>query len=246
MNRKISVMICGDLSDDSINIAANLRKMDFFAYSVSSDEETVKELIMRDNPDFIVGDLTSSKADFLGLINFSKFLGAKRPKFIITSDIDNGFLMKQVMGAGASYFLIKPYDAEKLASVINSVISINSLANYEIELAVTEAIRNLTVPANIKGYNYIRTAIMMSVKIGNLTGNITTKLYPDIAEYYHTTSSSVEKAIRHAIKVSWSRVGADAVMSYFGCTPSIYKTQPTNSEYLAAVTDKVRLIIKNK
>ena len=85
---------------------------------------------------------------------------------------------------------------------------------------------------------------MLSMDRRMIVGNMTKKLYPDIAEYYHTTPSSVEKAIRHAIEVSWRRVGADAVRMYFGCTPDVYHSHPTNSEYLAAIVDKVKLNFK--
>ena len=244
-NDKLKVLLCGDSSKKVITIARDLTNMGFSAYIRPSDEDMLISSVKKESPDVVIADLTSSRADLFKVMRTFRNVGSGCPEFIITSDIDNNFIKRQVFDAGASYFLLNPCGAYEIASVIKSLLPTpvtDSL--FDVESVVTEAIRRLAVPANIKGYHYIRTAVIFSVKKDGMVTNMTKKLYPDVAEYYHTTPSSVEKAIRHAIQLSWNRVESDAVRTYFGCTPDVYKSHPTNSEYLAAVTDKIRLGIK--
>lgn len=112
---------------------------------------------------------------------------------------------------------------------------------HDLEKDVTDMIHEIGVPAHIKGYQYLREAIMMSVRDGEMLNSITKVLYPSIAKKYQTTSSRVERAIRHAIEVAWSRGNMETLDSLFGYTISIGKGKPTNSEFIALITDKIRL-----
>lgn len=172
-------------------------------------------------------------------------LGVKFPVFIVTSAYDNEFIERQIMDNGASRFLLKPYDADDLCSAINSALGdrANSLSD-DMEIVVTDIIHQLGVPAHIKGYHYLRTAILYSIEDKNLLDSVTKLLYPTVAGIYETTSSRVERAIRHAIEIAWDRGNVDTLNSFFGYTVDTGKGKPTNSEFIALITDKLRLRYK--
>ena len=119
--------------------------------------------------------------------------------------------------------------------------SINDKNMHDLEKDVTDIIHEIGVPAHIKGYQYLREAIMMSVKDAEMLSAVTKILYPGIAKKYHTTSSRVERAIRHAIEVAWNRGNMDTLDSMFGYTINVGKGKPTNSEFIALIVDKIRL-----
>jgi two-component system response regulator (stage 0 sporulation protein A) len=173
-------------------------------------------------------------------------MGLKMPAFIITSSYDNEFIERQVMESGAFYYLLKPYDAEDLCSVIKNAMAekISNLSD-DMEIVVTDIIHQLGVPAHIKGYHYLRTAILYSIEDKNLLDSVTKLLYPTVAGIYETTSSRVERAIRHAIEIAWDRGNIDTLNSFFGYTVDTSKGKPTNSEFIALITDKLRLQYKS-
>jgi len=156
---------------------------------------------------------------------------------------------------GASYFILKPFDMEHLANHIRQVSgngsptkrkslpSRNHSGNKpkDLETSITSVIHEIGVPAHIKGYLYLREAISMVYNDIELLGSITKVLYPDIAKKFNTTASRVERAIRHAIEVAWSRGNIESISSLFGYTVSMSKAKPTNSEFIAMVADKLRL-----
>jgi two-component system response regulator (stage 0 sporulation protein A) len=173
-------------------------------------------------------------------------LGVKFPAFIITSAFHNEFIERQVMENGAAKFLLKPYDADDLVSAISSALGdrANSLSD-DMEIVVTDIIHQLGVPAHIKGYHYLRTAILYSIADKELLDSVTKMLYPTVAGLYDTTSSRVERAIRHAIEIAWDRGNVDTLNSFFGYTVDTSKGKPTNSEFIALITDKLRLRYKS-
>ena len=149
------------------------------------------------------------------------------------------------MDNGASRFLLKPYDADDLCSAINSAIGDRSDSlSDDMEVVVTDIIHQLGVPAHIKGYHYLRTAILHSIEDKKLLDSVTKLLYPTVASIYDTTSSRVERAIRHAIEIAWDRGNVDTLNSFFGYTVDTGKGKPTNSEFIALITDKLRLRYK--
>jgi two-component system response regulator (stage 0 sporulation protein A) len=164
---------------------------------------------------------------------------------------------KKAVELGASYFILKPFDMENLGSHIrqvsgnsNSFTRKSTTSSYRsqseqkpknLDASITSIIHEIGVPAHIKGYLYLREAISMVYNDIELLGSITKVLYPDIAKKYNTTASRVERAIRHAIEVAWSRGNIDSISSLFGYTVSMTKAKPTNSEFIAMVADKLRL-----
>ena len=166
---------------------------------------------------------------------------------------------KKAVELGASYFILKPFDMEHLATNIRQVSGksapiIRKSIRYwlsftasepskpkNLDASITSIIHEIGVPAHIKGYMYLREAISMVYNDIELLGSITKVLYPDIAKKFNTTASRVERAIRHAIEVAWSRGNIESISSLFGYTVSMSKAKPTNSEFIAMVADKLRL-----
>ncbi len=220
----------------------------------SKDGELVCQRILSDLPDVVMMDLFMSKLDSMGVMrSISKANIKKKPLFIILSAFDSPTLEREIMSSGASYFVIKPYDVKNLMENIKSMLKsdddkggIRTLRNgASIEIKVTEILHQIGVPAHIKGYHYLRDSIIMSVEHPEIINAVTKQLYPAVAKKYETTSSRVERAIRHAIEVAWDRGDVDILNSYFGYTIHISRGKPTNSEFIAMIADKLRLQLKN-
>ena len=173
--------------------------------------------------------------------------------FIVFSSFHSAVLEREIMNGGASYFVLKPYDVEQLCENICLMVKKSerllkmpiSVDAFGIELKVTEILHEIGVPAHIKGYHYLRDSIIMSVEHPEIINAVTKQLYPSVAKKYETTSSRVERAIRHAIEVAWDRGDIDVLNSYFGYTIHNDRGKPTNSEFIAMISDRLRLQIKN-
>lgn len=245
-NEKIKVLIGDDTANDGVKVASKLREMGLFAYTRRKDGNIILESVRKDCPDVVVVDLTLPNLDAIALMRKINEQMVRCPEFIVISSIQNNFIERQVIEGGASYFIVRPYDAENLCSVIKSLVRKNSAYDCtDMELVVTDIIQHLGVPAHIKGYHYLRTAILEAMENRNLMESVTKLLYPLVAQKYGTTPSRVERAIRHAITVAWDRCDAEVLNSFFGCTVDICRGRPTNSEFIALVTDKLRLQMKN-
>ena len=245
MNNKVKVLIGDDSAETGVSIANKLRERGMYAYTRRKDCGVILDSIKKDPPDAAVIDISTQNGDIISVMKGVKELGIKPPAFIITSSYDNEFIENQVMDNGASRFLLKPYDADDLCSAINSAIGdrADSLSD-DMEVVVTDIIHQLGVPAHIKGYHYLRTAILHSIEDKKRLDSVTKLLYPTVASIYDTTSSRVERAIRHAIEIAWDRGNVDTLNSFFGYTVDTGKGKPTNSEFIALITDKLRLRYK--
>src|SRR5690554_3041443 len=176
-------------------------------------------------------------------------------KTIILTAFGQEEVTKRVVELGANYYIMKPFDLDKLMDRINQlmdppvsssngqVISSNNQNNKKanLDVRITEIMHNLGVPAHIKGYIYLREAIELVIKDIEYLGAVTKELYPSVAAKYNTTPSRVERAIRHAIEVSWDRGNIAALNKYFGNTVSASSGKPTNSQFIAKIADKLRL-----
>ena len=181
----------------------------------------------------------------------------KRPGHIIVfSAFTNEKLMTRASGLGAEYFIVKPIELNNVLNVINQVLKPQVIKNGEtvhlakakeevdLETEITEILHEIGVPAHIKGYMYLREAITMVYNNIEILGSITKVLYPVVAKKFKTTSSRVERAIRHSIEVAWNRGNVDTISSIFSYTISYNKSKPTNSEFIAMIADKLRLAHK--
>jgi two-component system response regulator (stage 0 sporulation protein A) len=174
------------------------------------------------------------------------------PAFIIASLVSNQNIFVDATNAGASLCLIKPFDFSSLCEHIDTIyrarlgISQNGtpMAEEDMETQVTKVIHQIGVPAHIKGYQYLRTAILMTISDNDLINSVTKILYPSVAKKYATTTSRVERAIRHAIEVAWDRGDMDTLNQYFGYTVHGSRGKPTNSEFIAMIADSIRLKYK--
>lgn len=250
MTEKISVLIGDDSVEYGIACASKLRGLGMYAITRQKDGKVVFDTIKNDMPDVVVVDAILPQMDAIELIKKTKALGGEKTKFIITSSYDNPFIEKQVMQSGASYFMLKPFDVNLLGERIVSLVNGNGEGQMpedkqDMEVIVTEVIHQLGVPAHIKGYHYLREAILASLEHKELLDSVTKMLYPTVASKFDTTSSRVERAIRHAIEIAWDRGNLDTLNAFFGYTVNTCKGKPTNSEFIALVTDKLRLKYKS-
>ena len=204
-------------------------------------------------PDAVILDLFLPGTDGAGVISeIVRISGKQKPVFIIKASVYNPAMITEAVNAGADYCLMKPCEASVVTSKLEKAFSapepINSTAHPELqndlETQITGIIHQIGVPAHIKGYQYLRCAIMMTVENADLINSITKELYPSVAKAFGTTSSRVERAIRHAIEVAWDRGDVDVINSYFGYTVQSQRGKPTNSEFIALISDNLRL--KNK
>lgn len=220
-------------------------------------------LIKETKPDVVLLDLIMPKLDGLGVMEKMKSDDSytKNTSYIVVTAIGQEGVTENAFALGAAYYIMKPFDNQIILSRIKSVreqfvkktehqVIGNVFENHgkgqlhSLEADVTNIIHEIGVPAHIKGYQYLRDAIIMSVNDPEMLGSITKLLYPTIAKNHKTTSSRVERAIRHAIEVAWSRGKMDTIDELFGYTVSNGKGKPTNSEFVALIADKIRLEYK--
>lgn len=219
-------------------------------YEASNGEEALN-MITSVAPEIVLIDILLSKLDGIGVIRqVRKNLGEDAPIFIVMSMVGNHNMLIEANNAGAAMCMIKPINTESLAHHIETLLptsysfaSVQSddLGASDLETQVTKIIHQIGVPAHIKGYQYLRTAIILTVNDGDIINSVTKILYPTVAKKYQTTTSRVERAIRHAIEVAWDRGDVDVLNSYFGYTIQGNRGKPTNSEFIAMIADNLRL-----
>ena len=228
--------------------------------------EEAYQLIKSKHPDVVLLDIIMPKLDGLSVmdkINHDSEL-TKHPTFIVITAIGQEKITENAFAMGADYYIMKPFDNEMIIIRIKQMKnglrrkgtqeqrgpkaceSKETYLDYNLETDVTDMIHEIGVPAHIKGYQYLRDAIIMSVKDMDMLNSITKILYPTIAKMHQTTPSRVERAIRHAIEVAWSRGKMDTIDELFGYTVSNGKGKPTNSEFIALIADRIRLEYKNR
>ena len=246
MVNKVKVLIGDDSVEYGIACASTLRGQGMYVMTRPKDGTALLETIKSDAPDVVVMDAILPHMDAIELMKKVQASGGKRPQFIVTSAYDNPFIEKQVMQGGAAYFMLKPFEISALGERITSLTQggmtgRNAPGTENMEIVVTDVIHQLGVPAHIKGYHYLREAILSSIEDPELLESVTKLLYPTVAKRFDTTSSRVERAIRHAIEIAWDRGNLDTLNAFFGYTVNTCKGKPTNSEFIALITNKLRL-----
>jgi two-component system response regulator (stage 0 sporulation protein A) len=247
MKEMKKILIGDDTADFGITTASALRSYGLYAITRRKDGNVLLNAIIDEAPDVVIVDSTMPHMDAIELIKRVKTDAQTFPAFIVTSSYDNPFVERQIMELGAAYYMLKPFEIPSLAERILSLTNQKKAADasQDLEVKVTEVIHQLGVPAHIKGYHYLRAAILASIDNPELLESITKMLYPTVAQKFNTTSSRVERAIRHAIEIAWDRGDLDILNAFFGYTVNTCKGKPTNSEFIALVTDKLRLQQKN-
>lgn len=271
MNEKIKVLVADDNREFAATLVSYLSKEeDMEVVEVAKDGNEAVEKIVNCKPDIVLLDIIMPHLDGLGVLEkLNDVEMDKRPICIILSAVGQDKITQKAINLGAQYYIVKPFDISILVKRIkelkyfqpsqykNNFISREIKAQYidispenkknegNLEALVTNIIHEVGVPAHIKGYQYLREAIIMVVNNIDIINQITKQLYPEIALKYGTTPSRVERAIRHAIEVAWGRGQAETVESIFGYTVSAAKGKPTNSEFIAMIADKLRLELKS-
>ncbi len=205
-------------------------------------------------PDFVLCSAVMPGGGALDLLEKTKD-SERKPFFVITSSYKNTYAEKEIMSMRNAYLMLKPFETSTFIRAINH-ISPDDLAELtsgysddddtRLEMIVTDIIHQIGIPAHIKGYHYLREAIILSINDPEMLESITKILYPTVAETFSTTPSRVERAIRHAIETAWDRGDVDVLNGMFGYTISVGKGKPTNSEFIALITDNLRLKFKLK
>lgn len=253
-NERILTMLDDLLSaDEEINVVG-----------IAKDGESVYQLIKEKQPDVVLLDLVMPSVDGLSVMEKLKNDPTlkKQPAIIVITGVSNEAVKEDVFNLGATYFILKPFDNQTVLNRIKQFSKPRSMYSKEnnqmskmiqrtnrsmendLEADVTDVIHDIGMPAHIKGYQYLRDAIIMCIQDMDMLNSITKVLYPAIAKKYATTPSRVERAIRHAIEVAWSRGRMETLEDLFGYTVDTGKGKPTNSEFIALISDKIRLQYK--
>ncbi|MCI8617353.1 MAG: sporulation transcription factor Spo0A [Clostridia bacterium] len=255
------------IADDNEDYIEDLRKyINRYKYleviGTANDGDEAYEMIKCKKPDIVILDIIMPYLDGIGLlekINRQKI--KDNTIYIIVSEVKEERIVKKALKLGATYYMFKPIDFKVLSQRIKELSDKEFNENTEkfkkkpkyietprgdsnsknLEIEITNIIHDLGVPAHIKGYHYIREAIIMAVNNMSIVNRITKEIYPAVAYKYGTTPSRVERAIRHAVETAWGRGDLKTTRSIFGYTVSISKGKPTNSEFIAMIADKIRL-----
>lgn len=264
MKEKISILI----ADDNVEFVELLKEYmeqyeDLDVVGIAKDGLRAIEMIKSLKPDVVVLDIIMPNIDGIGVLEkLEAHKMEHKPIFIMLSAIGQDMFIQKAVSLGAEYYIIKPFDVEVLVTRIrqlyeekyisaftNRTVSKNAeFANaealdrtYDIEVEVTNLMHDIGIPPHMAGYQYLREAIVLTVKNSKMYSSITKKLYPAVAEKFNTTAQKVERAIRNAIESAWSRGNLDTIDSLFGYTINYTKGKPTNSECIAMMADKIRI-----
>lgn len=258
MEKRIKVLLADNSENFGQPCAAVMRAHGLEAQTVEKDGRAVLNAIPELRPDVVIMDFFLPRLDAIGVMKgIASIHLPQAPQIMIMSNFDNPNLEREAHLAGADYYFLKPFDADEMSERILTLCGKNKVessrrsqpiatvpTNSSLEMRVTEIIHQIGVPAHIKGYQYLRDAILMAIEDDDIINAVTKRLYPAVAKKHGTTSSRVERAIRHAIEVAWDRGDVDVLNSYFGYTIHNGRGKPTNSEFIAMISDKFRLQLK--
>ena len=254
METRMKVLIADSSEDFCENLANVLSKTERFEISgIANDGAAAAALLKERHPDVLVMDLMLQKLDGMSLLKLAAGL-EHRPAILVMSGFVTDYVAAMTASLGANYFMLKPCDfravADRICEIRENTANCARQAKASrpepnIESMVTGIIHEIGVPAHIKGYQYLREAIMIAVNDMDVINAITKVLYPQVAKTFATTPSRVERAIRHAIEVAWDRGDLDTLQRFFGYTVSNTKGKPTNSEFIALIADRLQLQLKN-
>lgn len=254
MDNRIKVLIADGNEEFCIHLKKTLdQTAGYEVVGMANDGVRAAELLTAKQPDVLVLDLMLTKLDGIAVLKKAAELPV-RPTSLVLTGYMTEYLGNMAADLGVQYFMTKPCDFAAVAERIREITSVESQKKLQmtkredanIEAMVTSIIHEIGVPAHIKGYQYLREAIMIAVNDMDVINAITKVLYPQVAKTFSTTPSRVERAIRHAIEVAWDRGDLETLQRFFGYTVSNTKGKPTNSEFIALIADKLQLQLKNQ
>ena len=254
MENKTKIMVVDDNKEfvKLINMYINSQK-DMVALDPLYDGTNAISAIKQSKPDVLLLDVVMPEKDGLTVLEeLSDEVGMEKPLIVIMSAIGQEKVTQKAISFGATYYVVKPFDMITLIDRVRDILKEKDEVKEEymvaygnkslpLEVRVTQMIHDVGVPAHIKGYQYIREAIMLAVNDEDIINSITKTLYPTLSEKFNTTPSRVERAIRHAIEVAWNRGQIEMHEKIFGYTVNSNKGKPTNSEFIAMIADRIRL-----
>lgn len=256
MSEEISILIADGNKETSTKLSEFLaRQKDFDVKGVVDNGIDAIERITEEKPDIVILEMLLPKVDGIGILKAvqSKKI-EKRPIFLVLSSLSQDIMIREAISLGAYCFMLKPFDFSILTERIRRIIKKEktvklvererTVTDENLEKEITSIMHDIGVPAHIRGHQYLREAIMLSIHNQDLLGAVTKTLYPSVAITYNTTPSRVERAIRHAIEVAWSRGRLDTLQNVFGYTINVTKGKPTNSEFIAMIADRMKLEMK--
>ena len=251
MENKYKVILADCDREHRVKLKNSLSPTLFEIIGEADDGAEALDLVIRTKPDILICELWMSKLDGISLIDEIKRKATKIPVIAVVTALNNVQMAKQATDAGADCCMLKPVDAgqleNRLINLLNEPVkpfrqsSGETTNTNSLEFQITNIIHNVGVPAHIKGYQYLRSAIMMTVEDSEVINSVTKVLYPSVAKKHLTTSSRVERAIRHASEVAWDRGDLEILNSIFGYTVQNSRGKPTNSEFIALIADNLRL-----
>ena len=253
MEHTSTVFIADSAEDFCSGLTAALQRADGFrVLGTAGDGEQAIRMIEEKKPDILVLDLMLAKKDGISVLKSIANMEHK-PITLATSAFLTEYVSTAAANLGVRYLMLKPCDMAALVERLEEIRGGESLRypaarrsdKVSIETLVTNIIHEIGVPAHIKGYQYLREAIIIAVNDMDVINAITKVLYPEVAKTFGTTPSRVERAIRHAIEVAWDRGDLDTLHKFFGYTVSNTKGKPTNSEFIALIADKLQLQLKS-
>lgn len=208
------------------------------------------ELLLQQHPQAVLLDAFMPDLDAISVKQRYEAKGGPKITFFVTGAFQSEEMEQELLDNGFAFFFVKPFDENVLVSRVLKAAGTppvhSAISQDSDELTVTEILHQIGVPAHIKGYQFLRDAILLTVDDHEYINAVTKRLYPEIAKRNGTTASRVERAIRHAIEVAWDRGDVDTLNSYFGYTIHNLRGKPTNSEFIAMIADKIRLDKKRR
>ena len=243
-------IVLADASEEFRQMLADMirEEADLTVCAQTDSGDGLLDLAAVHRPDVVIMDLMLTGADGLDVLDELSEMGEKRPRTLVLSSFNNPSIAGQVVQRGGDYCMLKPCRLQSVIDRAKELASGRSGAQIQeetntrdLERQVTAIIHEIGVPAHIKGYQYLREAIGLAVEDMDIINAVTKVLYPTVAKKFNTTSSRVERAIRHAIEVAWDRGDLETLQKYFGYTVSNAKGKPTNSEFIAMIADFLSL-----
>lgn len=264
MELNTKILIADENVEQRNFLKENLYRAGYRNVDIAKDGEDALLYISRTHPDVAIVDVWLTKLDGIGILRNARAMdfGKDQPTaFILVSAVPNQNLFVEATKLGAELCLMKPYNYSSMIEHIDAIAARRNKPHAvlptatvrpepcgkddpDLETQVTQIIHQIGVPAHIKGYQYLRTAILMTIGDSEIINSVTKVLYPSVAKKYATTTSRVERAIRHAIEVAWDRGDVDTLNSYFGYTIQNNRGKPTNSEFIAMIADNLWLKLK--
>lgn len=250
---KVRILVADTSDEIGEALEKELRSLEYEVVLCERNGEVVISHLGSQHYDAVIMDVFMSGVDGVEVLDYINEALAQRPVIVMLSAVGKQDFENQILDAGADYYYIKPVKAQAVAKRISRLVSWNGkkasfkkkeYTDDELEFLISDIMRQIGVPAHIKGYQYLRASIMLCVADSEMISSVTKILYPTVAKKFSTTPSRVERAIRHAIEVAWDRGDVDVLSSYFGYTIQSQRGKPTNSEFIAMIADKIKLSMR--